>query len=369
MVTPIRPTRKTTGRTRRWIGYACIASVWAALVGLLFFFGLAYAIYRDLRAPDRSAIVAGTRFEAIAERVFEQRFCPVWQADPMCAQFDPVLVYVPRPGIAHFRGVEFDTQITMTPEGLRQQPGSVDADQRGPIVLTGDSFAMGWGVNDHETYSAVLARRFQQPTLNAGVSSYGTARELLRLQRLGLLRRARMLVIQFCPNDAAENRQFLAGRSGPRKPEMVWDAIQSGRGNATADVSYGGVLGALLGIVRNSVEQNTLWRRSTEFARGDLAPPTSESRHRRGLADDFLSVLDRFPELADKPIIVIELKLFHEVSNFLPRLGELARDRPNLHVLPVNLSREDFYRFDNHLRPVGHEKVAEQLDRAIRALP
>lgn len=364
-------TRKPASRARRWIGHVIIAAIWCALLSLLAFFGLGYAIFRDLEAPEQSRLVAGTRFKALAERVFDGAFCPLWQEDPACAQFDPALVYVPKPGVARFRGIEFDTPITTTPEGLRRQPGLGEGSKAAPVVITGDSYAMGWGVNDNETYSAILEQRFRNPTVNASVSSYGTARELTRLQRLGLLARAEILVIQYCPNDADENRAFLRPhdrRAGRPDPAEAWAMIQARPTDATADVAYGRVLAALTHVLKNSFEQRSFWRRGAEFVRGNVSPPASDAIRRPGLADDFLAVLDRFPELAAKPIIVIELKPFHEASNFLSNLARRVGARRNIRVLPLALERDDFYRFDAHLRARGHEKVAAQIDDAIRAL-
>jgi hypothetical protein len=55
---------------------------------------------------------------------------------------------------------------------VRAQPPPVDdLATRELVVVTGDSFAMGWGVNDAETFSAVLQERYHHRTTNAGVSS------------------------------------------------------------------------------------------------------------------------------------------------------------------------------------------------------
>ena len=55
------------------------------------------------------------------------------------------------------------------------------------IAIVGDSHAMGWGVNDEETFAAVLQRIANRPVYNLGVGSYATERELIRLEKSGLL--------------------------------------------------------------------------------------------------------------------------------------------------------------------------------------
>jgi hypothetical protein len=184
-----------------------------------------------------------------------------------------------------------------------------------------------------------------------------------------LLARARMVVIQFCPNDARENREFLSqsdGRIGRNDPQAVWRTLQAEHGKFTNDVTYGRVLSTLVGIVKYGIEKTIL--RRPGVAPGTSLPRASATARGTGLAEDFLQVIDRFPELEGKPIVVLELKRFQEESDFLPRLAQLARDRPHLHLVPLTLERADYYRFDMHLRARGHEKVAEQLDRALRTL-
>ena len=50
--------------------------------------------------------------------------------------------------------------------------------------MLGDSHAMGWGVEQEEALPQVLARKSGRKVLNAAVSSYGTVREMLMLDRL-----------------------------------------------------------------------------------------------------------------------------------------------------------------------------------------
>ena len=46
------------------------------------------------------------------------------------------------------------------------------------ILVLGDSIAMGWGVNDYETFSYLLEKNLKMKVYNLGVSSYGTIREI-----------------------------------------------------------------------------------------------------------------------------------------------------------------------------------------------
>ena len=55
------------------------------------------------------------------------------------------------------------------------------------IVVLGDSHAMGWGVNDNETFSYLLESKINRPVYNLSISGFGTVRQLIRLQNSKLL--------------------------------------------------------------------------------------------------------------------------------------------------------------------------------------
>jgi hypothetical protein len=348
------------------VGYAIIAGIWGALLALVGFCAVAFVVFADLKEPTRSVRTAGTRLENVASVIYGRNFTPMWQSNPSCVEFDRELLYVPKPGTARFAGPEFDTVITMTMDGLRRQPDAPTAGERGPILMVGDSFTMGWGVNDAQTFSALLARDYRHPTVNTGVPSYGTARELLRLRRLGLLTRASALVIQYCANDAPENREFLlhdGALYADRDPERQWRELQR---YGQAELSYFRVLGAWM---RNIREHGFAPDRG--LLQGVLPGEPNRQRLRypgggATMAGDFLAVLERFPELAGKRILVFELNAYGEESEFLSHLKTQAAQRKNLRTLQLTLGRADFFRYDWHLTPAGHRSVAAQLDRALR---
>lgn len=71
------------------------------------------------------------------------------------------------------------TRITVDPDGLRSN-GTVRPNDALRVLCAGDSLVFGYGVEDHETWPAVLQRELQQrlgrPVAagNAGVPAYGT---------------------------------------------------------------------------------------------------------------------------------------------------------------------------------------------------
>ena len=67
---------------------------------------------------------------------------------------------------------------------------------------------MGWGVEQQETFAQIIEARTGLTVLNATVSSYGTAREIMSLKRLNS-ERMRFLVIQYSNNDSVGKQGFL----------------------------------------------------------------------------------------------------------------------------------------------------------------
>ena len=123
---------------------------------------------------------------------------------PDCAQYDVELGYTLRPGACRFKNRGFDTRIDVNRAGLRDAETALDAPE---IIVLGDSHAMGWGVEGHESFPSVLEQACGMKVLNAAISSYGTAREMHLLRRLD--RSAlKWVIIQYSDNDERENLEF-----------------------------------------------------------------------------------------------------------------------------------------------------------------
>ena len=127
------------------------------------------------------------------------------QIEPTCANYDPELTYTLKPGNCRFNNIEFQTGYSINSLGLRDSEESLVAPE---IIALGDSFTMGWGVNGSETFAKVLENRTGKKVLNAGISSYGTAREVLLLKRLDQSN-LKHLIVQYNSGDFFENDTFV----------------------------------------------------------------------------------------------------------------------------------------------------------------
>jgi hypothetical protein len=141
----------------------------------------------------------------ISRRIYFYYDMNIIQYSPACARFSPDLGYTLKPGKCFFSDYEFHTAYTVNSLGVRDTEEALNSPQ---IVVVGDSYAMGWGVEQNETFAKIIEAKTGLAVLNVSVASYGTAREMMLLKKV---KRERMkyLIIQYCNNDYNENLSFL----------------------------------------------------------------------------------------------------------------------------------------------------------------
>lgn len=287
----------------------------------------------------------------------------VIQLNPACAQSDPELAYILRPGTCTFSNPGYRNEYRINRLGVRDDEESLD---RPVIVAIGDSHTMGMGVEEHETYAAQLERLTGLKTLNTGVSSYGTARELMLLHRVDR-DAARYVLLQFCSNDFEENRAFLANGTLPRRTRD-WFDTQVEDDQARRRYYAGKFMDfSLLAIRRGLVR-----RISTE----PQEPQQDGSGPSKQFLEDLLNVIDRdAADLTTTEVLVFEMDFLPDYrKENAADLQQLlvdyqARGRlRNVRVVDVmkDLGPEYFIPLDGHMNALGHRRVAERLAAAIQ---
>lgn len=179
----------------RLLGWAIIALVFHATLTAIVLLASWMLLQRGI-TPDLPWL------SAVQNHLYMKGARSIWQTREDCIDFDAELIYKPREGTCTFNNAEFKTTQNFTAEGrfTGAKPTGTG------IAVIGDSHAMGWGVQDEETFSAELQKISRRPVYNLAVSSYGTVRELRRLERSGLMDRVDTVILQYCDNDLEENR-------------------------------------------------------------------------------------------------------------------------------------------------------------------
>jgi len=112
---------------------------------------------------------------------------------------------------------EYDVKIRLNNLGFRGKNFSLKPNPKKKIILVvGDSFVFGYGVNENDTFSARLgsiidAKKPQKyEVLNFGQMASGTAHELIKFQETGLSLRPFMVILNvYLGNDLFENRRLF----------------------------------------------------------------------------------------------------------------------------------------------------------------
>jgi hypothetical protein len=125
-------------------------------------------------------------FRALFRQYYNEYERQTIQAIPECARHDPAVAHTLRPGQCEFSGRESSTTVRANSAGFRDDETSLSP----MILVASDSFTMGWGVEQEESYAQNLE----------------------------------VLVIQYHPNDFKENRTYAEfGDSLPITPKEDLD--------------------------------------------------------------------------------------------------------------------------------------------------
>ncbi|MCD4773188.1 MAG: SGNH/GDSL hydrolase family protein [Bacteroidales bacterium] len=92
--------------------------------------------------------------------------------------------------------------------GFRQSSSTISKENNKPnIVLLGDSFTFGIGVNDGFEFASVLADKLKQDynVINLGIGGWGLTQEIRVYYELGQSYNPEIAIIIFCNNDPSDN--------------------------------------------------------------------------------------------------------------------------------------------------------------------
>jgi hypothetical protein len=278
------------------------------------------------------------------------------QMEPACARYDEKLFYTLKPGSCTFSNIEFSNDFNINSLGTRDIESALHYPE---IIFLGDSFTMGWGVDQDSSYVGRIKHKTNKKILNAGISSYGTVRELKLLERIQR-DSLKTLVIQYHSNDAGENKIFYENDNNLKiSSHEEYDRYAR--------------------EVR--ARPNYFFGRHTAFIGKFVLKGIIESRHQGKKSElenngvkYFLNALKHSPvPLQGINIVVFEASNYNQSDSFLDQL----RHEMEINTYPdyikrikiINLgdilSDEDHYILDEHLNLAGHKKIADKLSQIL----
>ena len=282
-------------------------------------------------------------------------------------------------------GKEYDVTLNFNRFGYRgSAPQNLAKDNRRRVLVLGDSYTLGWGVNDDETYAAALQRHLGDgyEVINAayrgGVSSdcyYAY------LKKEGLSLRPDVVVLGLT---AYAGVHFM--------DQNVWEE-QDETGAPTrirTTLTYTDIDGYVITglpwymtvpVLRESYVFVAL-SQMVEIAHGLIVPPkrlipsplSDESYHRYDTTLGALSALLRSRNVLVKAIFLpgpFAGRTLYRRDNY-DRMIQIISQRLGENFVPLRpvLQVDDYLYSDGHLSPTGHEKIGQILaDLIQKALP
>lgn len=325
-------------RMAKWLGWFLMALIIYAMVSAVILFTSLVLLQKGI-IPDLPWV------SVVQAHLYSKWSRNIWQTQPDCVVFDPEVIYKPKPGVCRFDNVEFKTVLNFSAEG--RYTGNKPAGNG--IAVLGDSHAMGWGVGDEETFSAELQRLSGRPVFNLAVSSYGTVRELLSLEKSGLLDKVDTIIIQYCDNDLEENMGFRS--PSPQDTQTKFATITQARAST---------LSSELKLLNKGYWFT--FRIPFTSINKRLFPKPSKS-----FVPHYQPVIDAISQheaLKTKRIIVFYSNVHGGKFRAFPSGND--RQLPNVEFVDLSLERGDYYRIDGHLTTAGHKTAGQLLFDLIR---
>ena len=122
-------------------------------------------------------------------------------------KYDSLLGWAHEPGQEGiFETPQFRTVVRINEKGLRDRQHSYERQNDTERVLVlGDSFAWGYGVEESERFSQLLEKSLDVEVINAGVSGYSTDQELLWYRNEGIKYDNDLVILVLAGNDVGDN--------------------------------------------------------------------------------------------------------------------------------------------------------------------
>jgi len=264
----------------------------------------------------------------------------IWQYDKKCCELDENLIYRPKNGKCKFKNSEFDTVLNFE-NSMRIHASSYNPNLA-PILILGDSHGMGWGVNDNETFASIIQDKLNIKVYNQSVSSYGTFRELKKLQLSNLSSDVNTIIIQYSDNDRNENIDLIRDHNKIKEKNFSFDVEPK---KLNLEVFF-------------------------KFFKRSLKIPFQIffKKNEKSFDEHFIplkNVLDHFYQLLKNKKVIIFYSNSHGLKFHDFELYNSKLNIDNIYLIDLNINEKLYYKVDDHLTSKGHKYVAEKLIQII----
>jgi hypothetical protein len=309
------------------------------------------------------------------------------------AERDAVRGWRNRPNVVvEYGKPEFHVKISQNNWGFRGRPLEHAKGSKQRVLVLGDSFTYGIGVEDDQTFSARLEQLEPElEVINTGANGYGTGQELILLRDEGLAFDPDIVILAFFWNDLANNVERPDIRFSVKDGQVVYPARRDGlpgvsmepRRHAWLRYSYAYRFGS------DGLQRLRYWimvQLGMRIVAAKLGDPQRRAeaweveealiREIRALCRErgakFLLMLipDQVqvePEAKVLGLLESDYQVQGPLFEFAARDGIDVLDLlPTLHAEHVRTEQPLYYRQDRHFLPRAHEIAADQIREALR---
>ena len=279
--------------------------------------------------------------KSIQKKIYFRGYRNIWQYNNNCTSFDENLLYKPKKGICKFYNPEFSTQLTFDESSRKHDLKNNYSTDDDYILVLGDSVAMGWGVDDQETFSFKLEKLINKKVYNLGVSSYGTIREIKKLKLSPYYEKSKTIIIQYHPNDLSENMTLDYNKTYSKKE---YDEIFENIDYKFNKISF---------ILRN-------FKSSIRLFFSDIIDILFREANLEKINFDkdreyLEKIIKEKIDLKSKEVtILMPIAPYQKVINFPKSNNEIK-------YLLIELGDSDFFIIDEHPNEKGHAKIAKKI--------
>jgi hypothetical protein len=142
-----------------------------------------------------------------AARVLFPEWAPAREERAKFWTYDGLLGWEHRPDErGRFNHQDFSVEVVTNSHGMRDDEYPLARTSKKRMLVLGDSFGWGFGVEHHERFSEVLESAYPDlEIINASVSGYGTDQQYLFLKESGVGFRPDIVLLLFYGNDYKDN--------------------------------------------------------------------------------------------------------------------------------------------------------------------
>ena len=279
--------------------------------------------------------------KSIQKQIYFKGYRNIWQNNKNCSIFDQQLLYKPKIGSCEFTNPEFKTNLIFN-EFFREHETILDKNiSNDYIVVLGDSIAMGWGVNNDETFSYHLEKKLNKKVYNMAVSSYGSVREIKKLKLSPFYENSNTIIIQYHPNDIGENKELDINKIYSIKEfQKKFDK------NSSNINIYKLILGTFKSSIRlffSDINDKIFREKNLE-----LIDFSNDKKYLQKVIKENIDLNRK------RVIIVLLISPWQKVINF-PENSE------RIEYILLKLNKSDFFIIDDHPNKLGHLKIANIL--------